>query len=293
MGKAIRVVGILFVIGAIAWGTVLYTVDQTEVAIVLRLGKPLGGPRGPGLHYRIPFVESVIKYDARQLEYDAEAREIISKDKKNIKVDNYARWRIVDPLKFYQTVRDEIGAQSRLDDIIYSQVREQLGKYTLLEIVATERSAIMAEVTRQTAKSAGEFGIEVVDVRIKRADLPPANEKAVYARMKAERTRQARKYRAEGEEVAREVRSQADKEKAIILAEAYRKSQEIRGEGDAEATKIYAEAYGKDPEFYDFVRSLEVYRSAIKPGDILLLSPASELFRYLEPSRYMNPSPSR
>ncbi len=293
MGKALRVVGILFVIGAIAWGTVLYTVDQTEVAIVLRLGKPLGGPRGPGLHYRIPFVESVIKYDARQLEYDAEAREIISKDKKNIKVDNYARWRIVDPLKFYQTVRDEIGAQSRLDDIIYSQVREQLGKYTLLEIVATERSAIMAEVTRQTAKSAAEFGIEVVDVRIKRADLPPANEKAVYARMKAERTRQARKYRAEGEEVAREVRSQADKEKAIILAEAYRKSQEIRGEGDAKATEIYAKAFGKDTEFYDFVKSLEVYRSAIKPGDILLLSPASELFRYLEPSRYLEPASPR
>ncbi len=293
MAKALRVIGILFVVGAIAWGTVLYTVDQTEVAIVLRLGKPLGGPRGPGLHFRIPLVESVIKYDARQLEYDAEAREIISKDKKNIKVDNYARWRIVDPLKFYQTVRDEIGAQSRLDDIIYSQVREQLGKFTLLEIVATERSAIMAEVTRQTAKSAAEFGIEVVDVRIKRADLPPANEKAVYARMKAERTRQARKYRAEGEEVARQVRSQADKEKAILLAEAYRKSQEIRGEGDAEATRVYAEAYGKDTEFYDFVRSLEVYRSAIKAGDILLLSPGSELFRYLEPSRYLEAAPAR
>ncbi len=281
-GRLLRIVGIAIVAAVLAWGTVLYTVDQTEVAIVLRLGKPVGGPRGPGLHFRIPFVESVVKYDTRYLEYDAEAREIISRDKKNIKVDNYARWRIVDPLRFYQTVRDEIGAQARLDDIIYSQVREQLGKYDLQEIVATERAAIMEEVTRLTAQAARQYGIEVVDVRIKRADLPPANEKAVYARMEAERKRQAHRYRAEGEEVAREVRSQADKERSIILAEAYRKAQEIRGQGDAEATRIYAEAFGQDPEFYDFVKSLEVYRAAFKEGDVILVSPRSELFRYLD-----------
>ncbi|NOY45546.1 MAG: protease modulator HflC [Deltaproteobacteria bacterium] len=283
MGRILRILGILFALGALAWGTVLFTVDQTEVAIVLRLGKPVGGPRSPGLHVRIPLVESVVVYDARQLEYDAEAREVISKDKKNLKVDNYARWQIVDPLKFYQTVRDERGAQSRLDDIIYSQVREQLGKYTLLEIVAEKRSEIMAEVTERTREAAAEFGIAVVDVRIKRADLPPANEKAVYARMQAERKRQAHRYRAEGEEAAREVRSQADKEKAILLAEAYRKAQEIRGEGDAEATRIFAEAFGQDPEFYDFMRSLEIYREGIKKGDVLLLSPTSQLFRYLAP----------
>ncbi len=282
LGRLLRLVGILIVAAVLAWGTVLYTVDQTQVAIVLRLGKPVGGPRGPGLHFRIPFVESVVKYDTRYLEYDAEAREIISRDKKNIKVDNYARWRIVDPLRFYQTVRDEIGAQARLDDIIYSQVREQLGKYDLQEIVATERAAIMEEVTRRTAEAARQYGIEVVDVRIKRADLPPANEKAVYARMEAERKRQAHRYRAEGEEVAREVRSQADKERSIILAEAYRKAQEIRGQGDAEATRIYAEAFGQDPEFYDFVRSLDVYRAAFKEGDVVLVSPRSELFRYLD-----------
>ncbi len=282
VGRLLRIVGIVIVAAVLAWGTVLYTVDQTEVAIVLRLGKPAGGPRGPGLHFRIPFVESVVKYDTRYLEYDAEAREIISRDKKNIKVDNYARWRIVDPLRFYQTVRDEIGAQARLDDIIYSQVREQLGKYDLQEIVATERAAIMEEVTRLTAQAARQYGIEVVDVRIKRADLPPANEKAVYARMEAERKRQAHRYRAEGEEVAREVRSQADKERSIILAEAYRKAQEIRGQGDAEATRIYAEAFGQDPEFYDFVKSLEVYRAAFKEGDVILVSPRSELFRYLD-----------
>ncbi|GAB4254705.1 MULTISPECIES: protease modulator HflC [Deferrisoma] len=283
MGRILRILGILFVLGVLAWGTVLFTVDQTQVALVLRLGKPVGGPREPGLHVRIPLVESVVTYDARQLEYDAEAREVITRDKKNIKVDNYARWRIVDPLKFYQTVRDERGAQARLDDIIYSQVREQLGKYTLLEIVAERRSEIMAEVTRRTEEAAAEFGIKVVDVRIKRADLPPANEKAVYARMQAERTRQAHQYRAEGEEKAREIRSQADKEKAIILAKAYREAQEIRGEGDAEATRIYAEAFGQDPEFYDFMRSLEIYREGIKEGDVLLLSPTSELFRYLAP----------
>ncbi len=281
MGKLLRVVGVLAVLAVIGWGTVFFVVDETQTALVLQLGKPVGGARGPGLHLRIPVVQTVVFYDARYLAYDATARKLITKDKKNLLVDNYARWRIADPLKFYKTVRDENGAQSRLDDIIYSQVREKLGKYNLVDIVATSRQEIMADVTKETNKATAQYGIEVVDVRIKRADLPPENERAVYARMQAERTRQAQKYRAEGEEAARGIRSQADKEKSILLAEAYRKSQELRGQGDAESTRIYAEAFGKDPEFYAFMKSLEVYRAGFKDGDILLLSPEDELFRYL------------
>ncbi|MHB8765584.1 MAG: protease modulator HflC, partial [Deferrisomatales bacterium] len=202
MVNALRILGIAVVLATFALGSVLFVVDETETAIVLQLGKPVGGVKGPGLHFKLPMVQRVMTYDARYLEYDASARELITRDKKNLKVDNYARWRIADPLTFFQTVRDEAGAQARLDDLIYSQVREQLGKYDLLDIVATSRTQIMEDVTRRTAASARQFGIEVVDVRIKRADLPPANEKAVYSRMQAERTRQAHFYRAEGEEAA-------------------------------------------------------------------------------------------
>lgn len=282
MVNALRILGIAVVLATFALGSVLFVVDETETAIVLQLGKPVGGVKGPGLHFKLPIAQRVMTYDARYLEYDASARELITRDKKNLKVDNYARWRISDPLTFFQTVRDEAGAQARLDDLIYSQVREQLGKYDLLDIVATSRTQIMEDVTRRTAASARQFGIEVVDVRIKRADLPPANEKAVYSRMQAERTRQAHFYRAEGEEAAREIRSKADKEKAIILAEAYREAEQTRGRGDAEATKIYAEAFNRDPEFYAFTKSLEVYRESFKEGDVLMLPPEGDLFRYLK-----------
>lgn len=285
MGKILKILGILVVLLLLLAGSVFFIVDQTQIALVLQLGKPLGGPRGPGLHWKIPFVQSVVVYDARLLDYDAAAREIITRDKKNLNVDNYAEWRIAEPLAFYQTVRDQIGAQARLDDIIYSQLREELGKYDLLDIVATKRSELMQEVTTRTAEAAKEFGIEVVDVRIKRADLPPENEKAVYARMRAERTRQAHLYRAEGAEAAQEIRSNADKSKAIILAEAYKTAEELRGEGDAEATRIYAEAFGKDSEFYAFTKSLGVYEDSFKAGDVLVLSPETEFFRYLKPSR--------
>jgi membrane protease subunit HflC len=282
MDRFLKLIVLVVVLGALLANSALFTVDQTQIALVLQLGKVVGEPREPGLHFKIPFIQNVVVYDSRFLDYDATAREIITKDKKNLKVDNYARWRIADPLKFYQTVRDEMGAQSRLDDISYSQVREQLGKYDLIDIVASKRPQIMQEVTRRTAESARQYGIEVVDVRIKRADLPPANEQAVYSRMQAERRRQAQLYRAEGEEAAREIRSQADKEKAIILAEAYRQAEEARGKGDAEATRIYAEAFGKDAEFYAFTKSLGVYADSFKEGDVLVLSPEGEFFRYLK-----------
>lgn len=258
-----------------------FTVDQTELALVVQLGKPVREIDDPGLNFKVPFIQNVIRFEKRLLLYDAAPTEIITKDKKSLVVDNYSRWKIVEPLKFYKTVFNEIGAQSRLDDIIYAQLREELGKHTLLEIVSEKRADIMETVTATSDETAGKYGIEIYDVRIKRADLPKENEEHVFGRMKAERQRQAKKYRSEGEEAALKLRAQADKEKTIILAEAYKEAQDIKGEGDAEAIRIYADAYERDPEFFGFVKSLEVYRKAMKSGTKLVISSDSKVFEYL------------
>ncbi len=271
----------LFVLAASAF----YVVDQTEYALVIQLGKPVKAVKEPGLHFKLPFIQQVISFEKWLLIYDSSASEIITKDKKKLVVDNYAQWKIIDPLKFYQTVRNEIGAQSRLDDIIFSKLREELGKHDLADIVAKTRSQLMEEVTRKSNETAKSFGIEIVDVRIKRADLPPQNERAVYGRMRAEREREAKRYRSEGEEKALEIRAMAQKEKTIILSEARRKSQILKGEGDAAATKIYAEAFQQDPSFFDFIRTMESYKKSFKKADTILLSPESEYYRYLKSSK--------
>jgi membrane protease subunit HflC len=260
-------------------------VDQTQDALVLMLGKPMRTIHEPGLNIKIPFAQQVIFFDNRVLEYDAVAKEVITEDKKTLVMDNYAKWRIKDPLKFYQTMRSEIGAQSRLDDIIYSNLRAELGKYTLAQVVSENRSHIMEDVTRDTNEKALSYGIEVVDVRIKRADLPPENEKSVYDRMKAEREQEAKRYRSEGEEVAIRIRAEADKKRTIILAEAKRKSQELKGEGDALATKIYAEAFQKDPDFFEFIRTMEAYKESMGAETLMVISPDSEFFKYFKQSR--------
>ncbi|GAI43214.1 unnamed protein product, partial [marine sediment metagenome] len=193
------------------------------------------------------------------------------------------RWRIVEPLKLYQTVRDESGAQARLDDIVFSEIREELARHTLTEIVSVNREAIMEKVHKQCDEKAREYGIEVMDVRIKRADLPGEVAHSVYARMKAERQRIAKKYRSEGEEEAVKIRAQTDKEKTILLAESYRQAEKLKGDGDAEAIKIYAEAFEKDPEFYAFVRTLKAYEKSLRRDTTIVLSSDSELFQYLSP----------
>ena len=223
------------------------------------------------------------KFEDRVLEYDAAAAPIITSDKKHLVIDNYARWRIVEPLKLYQTVRDESGAQARLDDIVFSEIREELARHTLTEIVSVNREAIMEKVHKQCDNKAREYGIEVMDVRIKRADLPGEVAHSVYARMKAERQRIAKKYRSEGEEEAVKIRAQTDKEKTILLAESYRQAEKLKGEGDAEAIKIYAEAFEKDPEFYAFVRTLKAYEKSLKRDTTIVLPSDSELFQYLSP----------
>jgi membrane protease subunit HflC len=230
-------------------------------------------------------MQQVIKFDNRLLIYDASPSVIITKDKKNLVVDNYAKWRIVEPLKYYQTVKNETGAQSRLDDIIFSNLRQELGKHDLVDIVAETRASLMKTVTEKTNEAAKSFGIEVVDVRIKRADLPPENERAVYERMRAEREREAKRYRSEGEERALGIKAQADREKTILLSEATRKGEVLKGEGDAVATRLYAQAYTKDPEFFYFLNTMEAYKKTFGDKDTLVLTPDSEFFRYFKKSK--------
>jgi membrane protease subunit HflC len=259
-----------------------FTVDQTQSAIIIQLGKPVRTITSPGLQMKVPFIQDVVYFHNRILNYDAEPKEIITRDKKTLVVDNFAKWRILDPLKVYQSVRDEKGAQSRLDDIIYSELRVDLGTKDLTEIVSGVRAEIMQIVTKASTEKAATYGLEILDVRIKRADLPPENEKAVYARMQSEREREAKRYRSEGEEEAQKIRSTAEKERQIILAEAYKTSQEVMGKGDATAFKRYAAAYEQDPEFFEFTRSMEAYKKALKSGSVLVTNADGDFFKYLK-----------
>ena len=275
---------ILFVIViVIVVNLVAFTVDETEQAIITQLGKYVKTIQEPGLHFKLPFIQQVHKFESRVLEYDSAAAKIITKDKKHLLLDNYARWQIVDPLKFYQAVRDEIGANARLDDIVFSEIREELARHTLTEIVSVNRAEIMDKVAEQCDNRASDYGIRVIDVRIKRADLPDDVRHSVYARMKAERNRIAKQYRSEGEEASVKIKAEAEKEKTVLLAESYRLSEKLRGDGDAEAMKIYAESLGKDPEFYAFTRSLEAYEKSLRKDTTLILPSDSEFFKYLSP----------
>ncbi len=275
----------LAILAVVILSSTIFVVDQTQQAMILELGKYKREIKTPGIKYRVPFLQQVTIFDLRLLEYDAEPSEIITQDKKNLIVDNYTRWRITDPLKYFQSVRNEAGARARLDDIIYSNVRQELGRYTLTQIVSEDRSKIMDKITELSNQQALAYGIQVLDVRIKRADLPPENEKAVFGRMQAERQRQAKQYRSEGDEEAQRIRAGAEKEKSVILAEAYRQAQINRGEGDARATRIYAEAYNRDPQFFALTRSLESYQKSLKEKTTIILDPESEFFRYLKSSR--------
>jgi modulator of FtsH protease HflC len=268
----------LFLLGA----SPFFIVDVTQTAIVVQLGKPVQTATEPGLYMKVPFIQEVTYFDKRLLDYDSEPQDVITQDKKTLLLDNFAKWRIVDPLKVYQNFQSQRGALQRLHDIIYSELRVELGRHDLLEIVSTGRAELMKIVTQRSNEKASAYGIEIQDVRIKRADLPEQNEKAVFARMQAERERQAKQYRAEGAEEAQKIRSEAEKDKEILLAEAYKESEELRGGGDAKAFRIYADAYRQDPRFFEFTRSMEAYRKTFKDKSTLVMSPDSEFFRYLK-----------
>jgi len=266
----------------VGWNVATFSVPQWMQAIVLQLGEPVRTVQEPGLYFKLPFVQNVIYFDRRLLDYNASPKELLTRDKQQLVVDNYTRWRIVDPLEFYRNVRGEAGAQSRLDDIVYSSLRETLGRNTLHDIIGDRRGELMAEVTATSDRIAREYGIEVIDVRIKRADLPEKNELNVFNRMRTERERLAKKFRAEGDEEARKIRSQSDKEVQILLADARQQSEVTRGEGDARAVTIFASAYGRDPEFYQLVRTLEAYRKTLGSQTTFILSSDSDFFRLLQ-----------
>jgi len=285
MNKKLISLIVFIAIIAAALATSLFTVDETEQAIITQLGEFVKDVNQPGLHFKIPLIQKVRRFEARVLEYDAEAKPIITQDKKHLVIDNYARWKIIDPLKFYQTVGSESKAQSRLDDIVFSELREELARHTLTEIVSVNRKRIMQKVAEQCAQKAADYGIQVIDVRIKRADLPQENTYSVFDRMKAERQRIAKKYRSEGEEESVKIKAQTDKDKTILLADSYMQAEKTKGEGDAEALKIYAQAYEKDTEFYSFVRTLEAYEKSLGKGTTIVLPFDSEFFQYFSPPK--------
>ncbi len=263
----------------------LFTVSEIQQGVVTQLGKPVRVVKNPGLHFKLPFFQQVIFFDNRLLDYDSAPTEVITEDKKALVVDNYSRWRIKDPLLMLQTVQNENGAQARLDDIIYSELRLELGLHSLIEIVASKRKEIFSKVTASSNEKAKEYGIEIIDVRVKRADLPPENEKAVFGRMRAERQRIARQYRSEGKEEALKIRSKTDKFRTILLADAYQQEQILRGNGDASAVTIYAEAFERDQEFYAFIRTLEAYKQSLKNNTTVILPPDSQFLRYIKEAR--------
>lgn len=283
--RLLTAVVILAIIGLIIGTQGLYSVSETEQVIITQLGEYKETITGAGLYFRIPFYQQVNRFEKRVLSLDIPASEYLTQDKKRLVVDQITRWSISDPLEYFKTVRDEAGARARLDDIISSELRRELAQDNYSDIFSVKREPIMERVALGARERSLQYGIYVVDVRIKRADLPQEVLQSVYQRMQQERQRIAKGSRAEGEEAALQIRAQADKEKTIILAQAYEQSQKLHGEGDAEATRLYAEAYNKDPEFYAFLRSLQTYESVLQAKSTLVLDANSPLLRYL-----VNPS---
>jgi membrane protease subunit HflC len=271
---------ILVVLGLIAAWSSMFVVDERELAIVTEFGEFKRSMDRPGLYFKKPW-QTVYPMEGRIISSDTPVQEYLTLDKKRMVVDPVTRWRIVDPLTFYKSVHDESGAKARLDDIINSEMRRELATHNFGDIVGNAREPMMQRVVDAARIQTKEFGIQIVDVRIKRADLPEEVQESVFARMRAERDRVAKQYRSEGEEEAAKIRADTDKEKTILLAKAYETAQKQRGEGDGLSIKIYADAFGKDPEFYAFIRSLDAYEKAMDSKSTLVLSSGSDLFRYL------------
>ena len=277
-----RVFMVFFILIAILALSTVFTIDETRQVVILQFGEPVRIIKTPGLHFKLPApIQVAQSFDDRLLEYDVSPEEVLSKDKKSLIVDNYVRWRIVDPLLFLQTVQTEPIAKTRIDDIVYSELRRELGTHNMSEIITENREIIMEKVTRESAVATKPYGIEVVDVRLKRVDLPQNNEQSIYRRMQAERIRQANKFRSEGEEESQKIKASTDKDKTIILATAYKEAEEVKGEGEAKAVDIYARAFSKDPDFYEFYRTLEAYKIILDKKTTLVLPTNSKLFDIL------------
>jgi membrane protease subunit HflC len=284
MRTALAIIVLLIGLAAVAIYSSAFIVHQNEQALVLRFGDPSvrGEPiTKPGLHWKVPLIDTVEYFDRRILDLDTQAQEVTASDQKRLVVDAFARYRITNPLLFYQTVRDERNVRSRLGPIMESALRRVLGAATFQDLVRDRREELMHRIAQQVNEEGKEFGLEVVDVRIKRADLPEQNSKSVFERMRAERFREAAEFRAQGAAEANRIKATADREATVIKAEASRKAEQTRGEGDAERNRIFAEAFGRDPDFFAFYRSMQAYEQGLKAGDTrLVISPDSEFFRY-------------
>ena len=271
---------VIIVLGIVAFSS-LYTVHQTHQVLVLQFGEPKRVIQTPGLQFKWPFVQNIVEYERRVLEFDPPAEQVILSDQKRLVADAYVRYRIADPLKFFQTVQTEAVGRSRLSSVVNSSLRRTLGNVTLLAVLSDEREQIMSDIQKDVNTAAQRLGLEIIDVRLRRADLPPEAAQAIYARMRSEREREAREARAQGFEKAQQIRAAADRERTVLIAEAKRTSEVTRGEGDQEATLIWADGFGRDPEFFRFYRSMQAYRTALKADDTtLILSPDSDFFRF-------------
>jgi membrane protease subunit HflC len=279
--RLLAIIGVVLVVGGILAMSSFFIVDQTEQALVLQLGQPRRVIREPGLWIKRPFIENVIHYDNRVLDFEPPHEEVIVSDQKRLVADTYTRYRIVNPLLFYQTVGSEAGVRARLSALVSGSLRRVLGSVTLNDVLSNKRAAIMVQIRDDVGEQAKPFGIDVVDVRLRRADLPEENSQAIYARMQSEREQQARQYRGEGAEAAQNVRANAERERTVILAEAQRDAQRVRGDGDGQSIKIYADAFNQDKEFFAFYRSLQAYREGLNGKDTsFVLSPEGNFFRF-------------
>jgi membrane protease subunit HflC len=286
IGFAGGVIAVIAVILLIIGYSSLFQVYQTRQALVVRLGNPMRIVTAPGLHVKMPLLDTVIYVDKRILDLENSSQEVIAFDQKQLVVDAFARYRVTDALKFYQTVGSVDGANSRLAPFLNSALRAALGEATLTQVVREQREQLMARVRDQLDREARQFGIEVVDVRIRRADLPEQNSQAVYKRMQTEREREAQEFRSQGTQKAQEIRARADRDATVIVAEATNKAEQTRGEGDAERNRIFADAFNRDPDFFAFYRSMQAYDTGLQQGDTrFLVRPDSEFFRYfLDPN---------
>ena len=276
------IVALFVVLVAVVVGySSLFTVSETQQVLLVRLGEPVRVVTAPGLNFKVPFIDTVISIDKRILDLENPAQEVIVSDQKRLVVDAFARYRIKDALRFYQTLGSIQAANIQLTTLLNAALRRVLGEVTFITVVRDDRDALMAKIRTQLDRETASYGISVVDVRIRRADLPEQNSQAVYQRMQTERQREAAEFRAQGGQKAQEIRSKADREATVIIAEANSQAEQVRGEGDGERNRLFAEAYGKDADFFAFYRSMSAYESSLKSNDTrFLLRPDSEFFRY-------------
>ena len=272
----------IFIIVIVAIGlNGLFTMNEKQQGLVLQFGEPKRVVQDSGLNFKMPLIQNVVRYDKRILEYDLPIEEVIAVDKKRMLIDSFTRFKITDPLEFYKTVGSESNVRNRLNSNVISSLRRVVGTVTLDELLSEDRSNIMIRIRDEVNNEASRFGIEIVDVRIRRADLPEANSQAIFERMISERVREAKEFRAKGSEIAQKIRSTADKDVTVILAEANKKSEIMKGEGDGERNKIFANAFGRDPQFFAFYRAMQAYEKALIGGETsLILSPDSEFFKF-------------